>query len=65
MFVALFYTAMIVNEAYSYAYVGNICPSLDMVLLFGWIVYMCLPGTEVCTAGLCSGVGCYLDEFCL
>ena len=62
---ALIYPGMVVTEAYYCTYVGNICPSLDMVLLVGWIVSVCLPETEFCTAGCCSSVGCYLDALWL
>ena len=47
----------VVTEAYSCAYVGNLCPRLDMVLRLGWLASMFLLGTEGYTSGFCSGAG--------
>ena len=58
----MIYPVTIVTEAYSCAYVGNICPILDLVLLLDWLASVCLSGTEGFTYGCCSSEGCCIGD---
>ena len=62
MFMAMISPGMVVSEEYYCAYVGNIYPGLDLVLLLSWLSYACLSEAEVCTAGFLSSVGCCIGD---
>ena len=56
MFVDMIYLRTVVIKSYSCAYVGNLCPRLDLVLRLGCLASVCLSGTLGWTSGWWSGV---------
>ena len=57
MFMAMISPGMLVTKAYSCAYIGNLFPRFDLVLLLVFIDYVCLSVTEGCNPVFCSNVG--------
>ena len=62
MFMAMISPGMLVTKAYSCAYIGNLFPRFDLVLLLVFIDYVCLSVTEECyyssfsVMGFCIGI---------
>ena len=63
MFMVVISPVMVGTKAYYCAYVGNLCPMLDRVLLLGYLASVCFSGTEGCTYGCCSSAGWCIGNF--